>query len=385
MLAKAAAASQFDTDCLIIGGGLGGLTAALHLARAGWRTLLLERGAWPRHRVCGEYVSNEVLPYLGELGADPASLDPARINRLLVSTPSGRVLRAPLDLGGFGVSRYALDAFLVERAAAAGADCRSQATVQDFVFDAALDGFRVRLSGGQELTTRVVLGAFGKRSNLDRTLERRFFAARSPWMAVKQHLRGQPVPPDLIALHNFPGGYAGVSAVEGENRYCFCYLTTRQALRQAGGTIAALEARTLARNPHLRELFATTEPLLPQPEVINEISFAPKPCVERHALLVGDAAGLITPLCGNGMAMAIHGARLASEQVDAFLHQRIARAELEVRYATAWRAMFSLRLRVGRAVQASFGGALLTEAVVGALRGWPAAVRWLVRHSHGNA
>lgn len=379
----AATLSVLDTDCLIIGGGLGGLTAALHLARAGWRVVLLEKSVWPRHRVCGEYVSNEVLPYLRRLGADPAILGARAITRLRVSAPSGRVLEAPLDMGGFGVSRYALDVFLAERATAAGADCRQRVSVQDFQFDAALNGFRVQLSGGQELTARVVLGAFGKRSGLDRTLGRAFFTARSPWMAVKQHLRGRPVPADMIALHNFPGGYAGVSAVEGEDRYCFCYLTSRESLRRAGGTIAGLEANTLTQNPHLREIFASTEPLLAQPEVINEISFAPKACIERHALLLGDAAGLITPLCGNGMAMAIHGAQLAADLTERLLRGEITRPELETRYAAAWRRTFDLRLTVGRAVQASFGGGALTEAVVDGLRHWPAAVRWLMRHSHG--
>ncbi|HYE79513.1 MAG TPA: FAD-dependent oxidoreductase, partial [bacterium] len=185
-------ASPPPADCLIIGGGLGGLTAALHLARQGWRPILLERGAWPRHRVCGEYVSNEVIPYLQSLGADPAALQPARISRLLISAPSGQTLSAPLDLGGFGVSRYALDAFLARQATAAGVDCRPNTPVLDFTFDPHLDLFRVTLAGGQVLTARVVIGAFGKRSSLDRTLNRRFFTARSPWLAVKQHLRGHP-------------------------------------------------------------------------------------------------------------------------------------------------------------------------------------------------
>ena len=162
----------------------------------------------------------------------------------------------------------------------------------------------------------MVLGTYGKRANLDRQLQRPFFAQRSPYLGVKYHLRLPGFPRDVIALHNFADGYAGISAIE-EDKLCFCYLTTRQNLKQHG-TIPAMEREVLARNPRLREILDAAEVLYPQPEVINEISFAPKQPVEQHVLMVGDAAGLITPLCGNGMAMALHGAALAAAAAARF-------------------------------------------------------------------
>lgn len=342
---------------------------------------LVERRHYPFHRVCGEYVSNEVLPYLGRLGADPAPLGPARITRFLLSAPGGRTLTAPLDLGGFGVSRYALDAFLHERAAARGVDFRLGRTVTEVQLDPATDLFRVTLSGGDTLTARVVLGAYGKRASLDRQLERTFFRQRSPYVGVKYHLR-LDFPPDLIALHNFADGYAGLSAVEA-GRYCFCYLTTRAQLRRHG-SIPALEAAVLGQNPHLRRVLAESERLYAAPEVINEISFAPKTCVEQHVLMCGDAAGLITPLCGNGMAMALHGAALAARHTDAFLRGQLTRPALEAAYTHDWHQHFAGRLRVGRWVQRLFGGPRLTDAVVGTLRHAPAVVQALMRQTHGK-
>jgi flavin-dependent dehydrogenase len=228
-----------------------------------------------------------------------------------------------------------------------------------------------------------VLGAFGKRSAFDRQLQRPFFQQRSPYIGVKHHLRLPGYPTDLIALHNFADGYAGISAVE-DDRLCFCYLTTRQNLK-AQGTIAQLEANVLARNPHLRRILTEAEYLYPQPEVINEISFAPKSCVEDNMLLCGDAAGLITPLCGNGMAMALHGAQLASAHLHDFLQGRTTRATLESCYRHDWHRHFGQRLRVGRLVQGLFGQPVLSEAVVGGLRYLPAAVRALMRRTHGQA
>ena len=369
-------------DILLVGGGLAGLAAALDLAGRGHRVAVVERKQYPFHKVCGEYVSNEVLPYLRRLGADPAGLGPAAIRQFLLSSPGGRCLTAPLDLGGFGVSRYVLDDFLYNLAAARGVTFHLKSTVTDVAFDPAADQHRVALADGRELTARVVLGTYGKRANLDRQLQRSFFAQRSPYLGVKYHLRLPGFPRDVIALHNFADGYAGISAIE-DDKLCFCYLTTRENLRRHGN-IPTMEAEVLARNPRLREILGTAEMLYPQPEVINEISFAPKQPVEQHVLMCGDAAGLITPLCGNGMAMALHGAALAAAATHGFLSGKTDRAVMEGDYSQAWKAQFGARLRVGRAVQRLFGGPVLSEVVIGGLRHWPGAVQALMRRTHGR-
>ncbi|TGE21633.1 FAD-dependent oxidoreductase [Hymenobacter aquaticus] len=367
-------------DVLIIGGGLGGLTAALDLRQRGYAVALVERKHYPFHKVCGEYVSNEVLPYLRRLGVDPAPLGPAAISRFTLSSPAGRTLACPLDLGGFGVSRYALDYFLCQAAEARGVAVHQGATVSEVTFDETAQRHTVQLTDGRQLTARVVLGAYGKRANLDRQLQREFFQQRSPYVGVKYHLR-LDFPRDTIALHNFADGYAGLSAIE-DGKYCFCYLTTRQNLK-AHGTIAEMERQVLAQNPYLRAVLREAEFLYDQPEVINEISFAPKNPVESHVLMCGDAAGLITPLCGNGMAMAIHGAERAAVHIDRFLRGQVARPALETAYAHDWQQHFGPRLWVGRAVQRLFGRPLLSEVVVGGMRHWPGGVRALMRRTHG--
>ena len=377
-----ASLSTAPAATLVLGGGLAGLAVALDLAGRGLPVLVIERKPYPVHRVCGEYVSHEVQPYLRRLGADVAPLAPASISRFQLSSPAGRTLDSPLDLGGFGVSRYQLDEFLYQRARARGVEFLF-ATVAGVAFDAATDQHQVTLTDGRVLAAPLVLGTFGKRSTLDRQLGRAFFGQRSPYVGIKHHLRLPGFPRDLIALHNFQDGYAGISAIE-DDKLCFCYLTTRDNLRQAG-SVAALESGVLAGNPHLADILAHAERLYAQPEVINEISFAAKLPVEQHLLMVGDAAGLITPLCGNGMAMALHGAALAAPLAEQFLRGHLARPALEAAYARAWQQQFGARLQVGRVVQRLFGGPVLSEVVVGALRHWPAAVRALMRQTHGQA
>jgi menaquinone-9 beta-reductase len=310
---------------------------------------------------------------------DAESLGPAHINRFLLSAPSGNTLTAPLDLGGFGVSRYTLDNYLVTLARQAGATIREQAPVQEL--QQQQDKFILKLATGEEHFTDLVIGSYGKRSNLDRNLQRRFFGQSSPYIGVKYHVRTD-LPKDLICLHNFKDGYAGISAIEAD-KYCFCYLTTRANLK-ANGSIAQLEANILSRNPYLQQIFREAEFLYPQPEVINEISFAAKTCVENHVLFCGDAAGLITPLCGNGMAMAMHAAKIASSCILDYLGGHVTAPELEQIYTRRWQQQFSQRLQTGRLVQKLFGRPVLTEMVLHTFKHFPAGLRFIMKQTHGQ-
>lgn len=341
--------------------------------------VLFEKKTYPFHKVCGEYISNEVLPFLQSLQINIPALKPAQIRQFWLSSPSGKSLTSPLDLGGFGISRFTLDNYLAQQAKAAGVVIREHTQVQDVVF--AKDQFRLKLSDGKEHQADLVLGSYGKRSPLDRQLNRAFFTKSSPYIGVKYHIRTN-FPRDLIALHNFKDGYAGISAIE-EDKYCFCYLTTRANLKNAG-SIPAMEQQVLAKNPFLRQIFKEAEFLYPQPEVINEISFASKTCVENHIMLCGDAAGLITPLCGNGMAMAIHSAKILTTEILTYLNSNHTRSQLESAYTAKWQQLFARRLQAGRAIQGMFGKPILTELVVQTLKQFPAGVRFLMKQTHGQ-
>ncbi|MCU0471259.1 MAG: FAD-dependent oxidoreductase, partial [Arcicella sp.] len=163
-------------------------------------------------------------------------------------------------------------------------------------------------------------------------------------------------------------------------KYCLCYLTTRENLRQHG-TISEMERNILWKNPHLKKIFTSSEFLYEKPEVINEISFTPKTTLENHILMVGDSAGLITPLCGNGMAIAIHGAKLLS---DSILENFENRDSVEIAYQKAWKANFAQRLWVGRNIQKLFGNEVVSEIAWGVLKVVPPALKTIIKATHGN-
>lgn len=367
-------------DIIIIGGGLAGLVNAIQLAENGLTVLLVEKNNYPFHRVCGEYVSNEVKPFLKRIGADPDELNPADIRKLTVTSPYGTKLETSLDMGAFGISRYSLDFYLYKLAVRKGCKTKLNTQALDIRFED--DFFTVKLSDGTKEKARLVLGSFGKRSNIDRQLNRKFFYQRSPYIGIKYHIKTD-FPRNRIALHNFKDGYCGISAIE-EDKYCFCYLTTRENLKKYG-TIPEMEKNILYKNPYLKNIFLHSEFLYDKPEVINEISFAKKTTVENHILFSGDTAGMIAPLCGNGMSMAIHSAKMLSDIIlQNYSSGNFSREAIEREYSRQWHQMFSNRLWIGRKIQQVFGQELMTDLVIRSLKLLPPVTGWLVRQTHGK-
>lgn len=367
-------------DVVIIGGGISGLISSIILSRQGISCTLVEKKNYPLHRVCGEYVSNEAVPFLQSMDLYPSQFNPPQISRFQLSSVSGRNKILPLGLGGFGISRFCLDHFLFVKARESGVTFLLDTTVENVEFLG--QSLRISTSNGQ-IESKIVLGAFGKRSNLDSKLERDFMKNRSPYVGVKYHIEFNH-PLDVVALHNFPGGYCGLSSVE-DGVVNMCYLVHRTKLKEYR-SVPEMEDKVLTTNPFLRDVRHSAKFLMEKPEVINEISFETKEPVVNHILMMGDAAGLITPLCGNGIAMAIHSAKIASRHVLRFLNSsESSRIKLESEYALEWTQTFGRRLQIGRQIQKLFGSATGSNAAVNiALFLKPVAME-MIRNTHGKA
>jgi flavin-dependent dehydrogenase len=362
---------------VIVGGGLAGLTAAIHLKNNNYTVTVIEKNEFPKHKVCGEYISNEVLPYLQFLGLDIKSLHPKHIDKLSFSLVSGKSINTVLPLGGFGISRYELDKYLYEEAKNRGCTI-VQETVLDIDF---LDDKFTITTNLNSYNAVIVLGAFGKRSNIDIKLQRNFIQKQSHWLGVKAHYK-LDFPDDHVGLHHFKGGYCGVSKIEND-LVNICYLANYETFKQYK-SIEEYQLNVVCENPNLNEIFKKAEIQFEKPLSISQVSFDEKKCVENHIIMIGDSAGLIHPLCGNGMAMAIHSAKLAAESTIDFLENSINREDLENKYTAAWNKNFKKRLQAGRLLGKLIQQEKTAQAVFKILLLFPFILSLIIKKTHGK-
>jgi flavin-dependent dehydrogenase len=367
-------------DVIIVGGGLAGLSSAIHLSKHNLKVLLIEKNSYPKHKVCGEYISNEVLPYLNYLEIDVFALGAQKINRFEISTPKNKLLKSDLTLGGFGISRYVLDHALYEKA-----KIESVKTIQDAVINIQFlnDEFSVTTKKNSTFKSRVVVGAYGKRSTIDITLDRNFIKKKSPFLAVKTHVKGD-FPNDLVALHNFKGGYCGVSKVEN-GLINLCYITDFEAFK-AYKDIDEFQEKVVFKNTFLKSIFNNATPVFEKPLTISQISFSSKSPVENHIIMCGDTAGMIHPLCGNGMSMAIRSSQIASHLIIDYLQGKIvSRVAFEKAYQKSWNNEFKTRLKVGHFAAKLFSKNQLAEVLIRILKKMPVLLQKIIKQTHGKS
>lgn len=369
-------------DVAIIGGGLAGLAASIQLAKAGHSVILFEKEKYPFHKVCGEYISLESWNFLSGLGVHIQEIAPPIIDTLFLTAPNGKTFKTKLPLGGFGISRYKLDSLLATIARKNGVHLLEETKVDEVVFN---EDFHLHFHS-KKIIARVCCAAFGKRANLDIKWKRRFLQPSNKkldnYVAVKYHIKTDWAQ-NVIGLHNFENGYCGISKIE-DDKYCLCYMTNAENLKKCGNSIQRLEEAILYRNPHLKKIFLNSEKVESFPVTISQINFSKKTQVENHVMMLGDSAGMITPLCGNGMSIALHTSKIASELINQFLCRTISRNEMETVYEKEWNHFFSTRLKTGRALQQFFGSDRLSNFFVATLNVLPFLSKPIIQMTHGK-
>jgi flavin-dependent dehydrogenase len=344
-------------DCAIVGGGVAGLALSILLARSKVKVILFEKESYPFNKVCGEYISAESLPFIKQLGLNLPEFSSQKITSLFLSSPSGIKIKRPLDAGGFGISRYRLDYLLYNLALTNGVEIMTDTKVQSVNYQN--DVFQLNLKDIYILA-KTVCGAYGKNSNLDVKLKRTIKTnEKDLFIGVKYHVK-IPFDTSQVEMHNFIGGYCGVSAIENK-RVNLSYITNIKNLRKYGNSIKEMEKQHLSVNPFLKKYFQEAEFENEKPLVISHLKFSIKTPVDNHILMLGDAAGNIAPLSGNGMSMAFRSALIAYNATSNYLSGKLSRGDMEKMYSEDYTGAFSSRIRFARIVQSMFAKPIFTD------------------------
>jgi flavin-dependent dehydrogenase len=286
-------------DLAIIGGGPSGSSAAITAARFGARVLLLEAGSFPRHKVCGEFVSAEALDLLTALVQGLSQAEeilgnaPAiRYTRLLLGK---RILEAPVSPAALSLPRYKLDALLWEAAKVAGVDARADCDISAIVGEGP---FHIQSRLG-EFTARSVIVAAGRWSRFSSD---RAVPPGPKWIGIKAHYREEQ-PPSSTDLYFFENGYCGVQPIT-------------RGLVNACAMVRSDRATTLDEvfqlHPRLAERAAGWEATITPVSTAPLIYREPQP-VRGNMLFVGDAAGFIDPFVGDGISIALRSGAAAAQ------------------------------------------------------------------------
>ena len=303
-------------DLVVVGGGPGGTAAAITAAGCGARVLLLERGRFPRHKVCGEFISAEGVALLEQLGLMSVVRAAPKISaaRLFAGTA---VAEAPVSPPAASISRYELDDALWRLAIESGADCRQSIEVR------AVHGtgpFTLETAAGT-MTTRAVVNASGRWSNLRRRHSRP--PQRASWVGWKAHFCEADHPAPSVDLYFFAGGYCGVQPL-GNGGVNVCAM--------ARATVARSLAEVLSLHPTLSHRSRNWEPVF-DPITTAPLLFGHPQPVENGVLLVGDAAGFIDPFLGDGITLALRGGIIAALALKEFWPGRTSLTDAVNRYS----------------------------------------------------
>lgn len=374
-------------DIVIIGAGLAGSSIATTLATLGWDVVLLEKRTLPTHKVCGEFLSPEAQASLRALGLFEVvqQLGPAPMERALLVTPRNVRLLVDLPATAWGISRYALDVTLAEAAAAAGATVRTGTTVQ--CASRIANSYRVEVRDRTQATTlyaRAVVVAAGRHlpAGLRAPSTRTDQSKRPVYVGVKAHYAAVALPPQ-VELYLVPGGYVGLGPVETGHTN-LCMLVRRELFRATGSSVAGIITATVNRNPALAQRLNGARLLPETVQTVAPVDTGRPPVAWAEMPRLGDAATMIPPLCGDGMAMALRSAELCIPLAHDYLTGRCSLSAWEAAYRAAYQQEFAATLRTGRHMQSLLARPVLADLLLTAGNLLPFGARQVVKATRGR-
>lgn len=341
-----------QVDAVVLGGGIAGSAAAQQLAVRGWHTVLLDRQAFPRHKACGEFLSPEFQEMIGILGLAHLKdqLKPKRIKGARLIFHEGNALNVEMPGEAWGISRYVLDEALHLEGMKAGVDVRNEVTVQKV--RPLEEGYEIEYKEGQDkklLHARIAIAAWGSqpRSGILPDSTDKHTISSQRYIGLKAHYAGIQTDELVTELYFVPGGYIGLSPVEGDT-VNVAGLISLDAVKGKGTAITEM-IQTLARENAALDQRLGPGTAIPGTETsIAPVHLSDQPLAWRVIPHIGDAALMIPPLCGDGMSIALRSALLCSMVTDRYLQGEMDKVQFEIDYTRAVEEEFRGLLLRGR-------------------------------------
>lgn len=334
------AKENMKADFIVIGGGVAGLSAANYLADQRANVVLIEEGSYPAHKICGEFLSPESLPIL-ECWGIPSS---ASISSLQIVTSKGD-WRMDLPEKAATATRYSLDASLADRAVQQGAQVITGAKVVKIQLpEREGDLYCISLATGEEWIAPSLLVSTGRLTSQTKP--------KFCYIGAKAHFEGINLE-NILQMHLMRGAYFGMASI-GKGRI------------NSAGIIQCTSEEALQPQKVLEQFFRRKE-VSPILKALPKEQWMTAPVPEfglrnpphwPNAYFLGDAAGVIPPATGNGLAMGLTSGILAA---------RCALNNQPEAYRTLWKETYETRIQRGLLLHRLFL--------------WPFAVRWALAAS----
>ena len=353
---------------VIIGGGPAGATAALLLARAGRAVTLIERNAGPTNKVCGDFLSAEAIEAIAALGVDIAALAPSEITNVRL-VHGKRIATARLPFPALGLTRRALDEALLRQAELSGATVLRGCPVRSI--NRSNGSLRLDCGSAGTVAADTVFLATGKHDLRGAARPMRGTGLVGMKMYYALDPRQQAGLRGHVELILFVGGYAGLQLVESD-RAVLCVLVPGARLRAVDGQWDKLFESLTHESPHLAERLNGARPMLDRPLAIAGLPYgythAPNAKDSPNLFRLGDQATVIASLTGDGVALALASATLASNILLA--HGNAAGA-----YHLAWARRVAPQMRLSSLIHRACLVSAAQPWLLLLCRCWPRAMR----------
>jgi len=292
-------------DCVIIGGGVAGLSAANQLADAGMQPFIVEAGVYPAHRICGEFFSHECLPILHRWGIHlPEQIKKSRFFR------GEKKVEFTLPIPAGSGSRFDFDTLLLDRARRNGARALTKTAVSSIQEPVkAADTYKIELSNGQTIEARHLIVGIGR---LPKMLPKKH-PIKPKYVGFKAHFHGIDLD-QSVEIHCLNGGYLGFANIDANTTNVAGFVKIEQMPNSDGVDEFIRKLLNEKTMTELNRRFSKAQMVFPKwlTGQIPEFGIRENPSWER-VLWVGDAAGSIPPVCGEGLAIAVTSGCMAAD------------------------------------------------------------------------